>query len=81
MAGLRPGVAADQDVPVQADLHLQCARLDQLADGWRGHIRPDEAVTRTAAPQMGQLSTRQGENYKMNCYLIFSWFRLDLQEK
>ena len=59
MAGLRPGVAADQDVPVQADLHLQCARPDQLADGGRGHIRHVEAVTRTAAFPMGQLSARK----------------------
>ena len=80
MACVGSYLAADQDVPVQADQHQQCAGPDQLADGWRGHIRPDEAVTRTVASQMGQLSSRQGENYKMNCCLVFFWFRLDLQE-
>ena len=64
MADTGSCVAADQDVPVQADQHQQCAGPDQLADGWRGHSRPDEAVTRAAAPQMGQLSTRQGGNIR-----------------
>jgi hypothetical protein len=81
MADTGSCVAADQDVPVQADQHQQCAGPDHLADGWRGHIRPDEAVTRTAAAKMGQLSTRQGWNYKMNFYFIFFSFRLDLREK
>ena len=49
MACTRPCVATDQDVPVQADLHQQCAGSDQLADGGRRHSRPDEAVSRTAA--------------------------------
>ena len=61
MACAGPGVAADQDVPVQADLHQQCARADQLADGRRGHSRPDEAVARTTAGQMGQPSAGEGQ--------------------
>ena len=61
MACAGPGVAAHQDVPVQADLHQQCARADQLADGRRGHSRPDEAVARTAAGQMGQPSAGEGQ--------------------
>ena len=48
MAGSGPGLATDQDVPVQADQHQQRAWSDQPADGGRGNIRPDETFARTA---------------------------------
>ena len=65
MAGAWFGVAADQDVPVQADQHQQRTRPDQLADGGRGHSRPDEAFARTVASEMGEPSVREGEHLEM----------------
>ena len=61
MDGDGAGVAADQDVSVQQDHSEQGARPCLHAQGRRGHLWHYEAVTWTAATQMGQLPARKGK--------------------
>ena len=65
MVGAWSDMAADQDVPVQADHHHQCPRPDQLVDGGGGHCRPHETLPRTTACKMGQLPTGQGRSHSL----------------
>ena len=47
---------------ILVDYHQQCAWPGQPAEGGRGHLGADEAVSGAAAPPMGQLSAGEGLN-------------------
>ena len=61
MACSRPGVAADQDVPLQADHHQPGARPGEPSEAGGDPGGSDEDVTRGDPPQMGQSSIGKGE--------------------
>ena len=77
MAGSGPGLAADQDVPVQADHNHKCSGSDQPVDGGRGYRWLDETITWAIAAAMGQLPARQGLHLKPT-KITFNFFIIQL---
>ena len=60
MACSRPGVAADQNVPLQADHHQPGAGPGEPAEAGGDTRGSDEDVTGGDPPQMGQSSIGKG---------------------
>ena len=79
MVGAGTGLAADQDVSLQADHHQPGPRPGQPPEGGRDAGRPDEDVSGGNSTPLGQPSA--GESKILVCYCSISVRKGRIQSK